>query len=79
MEQVSLRELSPEVRLAILRELGVDTDGEFVVRDGAAVLDPFTHEPVRLDNMLIFPGSTIILNNTPLSIASYLEQYGDHF
>ena len=43
------------------------------------IIDKYIEEPVRLDNMIIFPGSTIILDDNPLSIISYLEEYGDVF
>ena len=32
---------------------------------------------VKIDNMVILPGSTIILDDNELSISKYLEEYGD--
>jgi hypothetical protein len=78
MELVSLREQSIDVRMAILKELGYDSDGLFITdENGNKIVDRYTEEPVRIDNMLILPGSEIILDNNPLSIASYLEEFGD--
>ena len=34
-------------------------------------------ELIRIKNMAILPGSEIILDNNPLSISSFLEEYGD--
>lgn len=65
-------------KILLLRELGFDSDGTYVVDSkGNKVLDRYTDEPVRVDNMAIFPGSTIILDNNPLSISSFLEEFGD--
>ena len=73
-ELVSLKDTSLEFKTHLLEELGYKTDGVFVLtREGEKHLDRYTSEPVRLDNMLILPGSTIIIDNNPLSVSSYLE------
>ena len=41
------------------------------------MLDQYANVPVRLDNMMILPGSAIILDDNPLSVASYFEDHGD--
>jgi hypothetical protein len=75
---VSLKEIPKELKLALLKELGFSSDGIFVLdAKGEKHLDKYTHEPIRIDNMAILPGSTIILDNNPLSISSFLEEYGD--
>ncbi len=77
-ELVSLKELPMEVKVAILEELGYGTDGVYVVdKNKQRHIDKYIKEPVRLDNMLILPGSTIIIDDNPLSISSYLEEFGD--
>jgi hypothetical protein len=78
MELVSLTDLSKEVKIAILQELGYESDGTFITdKNGNEVSDPFTHEPIKIDNMLIVPGSELILDNNPLSVASYFEEHGE--
>lgn len=77
METLSLRSLDRETKVALLRELGYDSDGVWVLKDGARYADPYVAEPVPLANMLIFPGSAIVLDNNPVSIASYFEEFGE--
>lgn len=78
MELLPMKDLPKEVRAAILVELGYSSDGTFVVgKNGEKVIDPYTLEPVKMDNMLILPGSEVILDNNPLSVASYFEEHGE--
>ena len=78
MDLISMKDLPREVAQAILKELGYGSDGIFIVnKDGEPVLDRYTQEPVKLDNMLILPGSEVIIDNNPLSIACYFEEYGE--
>lgn len=77
-ELFSLKDMPLDFKIALLKELGYDSDGSFVTeKSGKKHEDRYTKEPIRLDNMLIFPGSTIILDNNALSIASFLEEFGD--
>ncbi len=77
MDLFSLRNEPKEFKLKLLKALGLDVDekGVFVVRDGQPVIDAYIDKPVRFDNMAIFPGSTIVIDDNPLSIASYLEEH----
>jgi len=78
MELVSLQKMPKEAKLGLLKELGFGSDGKFVLdSEGKKVKDPYINEEVMLSNMLIFPGSAIILDNNPLSIALYIEEHGD--
>jgi len=80
MELISLKEISVNSKVALLKELGYNSDGEYVLDlEGNKVLDKYIEIPVKLDNMAIFPGSTIILDNNELSISLYLEEHGDVF
>jgi len=61
----------------LLRELGYNCDGEYVLdAEGKKVIDKYIEIPIKVDHMVIFPGSTIILDDNELSIASYMEEYG---
>ena len=80
MELLSLTGVSAESKIRLLEALNYKSDGQFIFdAAGNKVLDKYLEEPVKLENMLIMPGSTIILDNNPLSVASYLEEYGDVF
>lgn len=80
MELISLKNVSLNSKLLLLKELGYGSDGEFVLNsEGKKVIDKYADIPVKLDNMVILPGSEIILDDNELSIASYIEEFGDVF
>ena len=80
MDVISLKEVSVQSKVLLLKELGYDSDGEFVLnREGQKVIDKYIEIPVRLNNMAILPGSTIVLDDNELSITSYIDEYGDVF
>lgn len=80
MEQISLREVSKNSKIALLKELGYGSDGDYVLdSEGNQVLDKYLEIPVRVDNMVILPGSTIILDDNEISIMKYMEESGDDF
>lgn len=79
-ELISIKEMSLEMKILLLRELGYSSDEKFVLdSNGNRHIDKYIEEPVKIDNMLIFPGSAVIIDNNPISIASFLEEYGDVF
>ncbi len=80
MELVSLKSVSVKSKILLLGKLGYTSDGEYIY-DGREnkIIDRYIQIPVRLDNMVILPGSTIILDDNELSIASYIEEFGDVF
>jgi len=78
LEFVSLKEMPLEVKKVLLEKLGYTTDGVFVFDSkGEVVKDKYLNIPVNIENMVIFPGSNIILDNNELSISAYLEEYGE--
>jgi len=78
MELISLKQISSESKILLLKELGYGSDGEFVLDPkGKKLLDRYLEIPVQLDKMVIFPGSEIILDDNDLSISKYLEEFGD--
>lgn len=77
VELVSIKNMPQKLRIELLRKLGYDSDGIFVLKNNEKYLDKYIDEPVRIDNMFIYPGSTVILDNNPLSISSFLEEFGD--
>lgn len=78
MELISLKKVSKDSKIALLKELEYNSDGEFVLKsNGKKLLDRYLETPVRVDNMVILPGSTIILDDNELSLSKYLEEFGD--
>ncbi len=78
MELISLKNISPESKILLLKELGYNSDGEFVLDlEGNRVLDRYLEIPVKIENMVILPGSEIILDDNELSISRYFEEFGD--
>jgi hypothetical protein len=77
VEMISLKQVDKKSRIELLRAIGYDSDGRFVTRDGEPVVDGSVGEKVTLDNMLILPGSSVIISDNPLSIAAYFEEHGD--
>lgn len=63
---------------AILHELGYSTDGEWIYErhTQTKVFDKYSKAPVPYARMLILPGSTVILEDNPLSLIAYCEEYG---
>jgi len=77
-ELINIKDMPVNLKIALLDKLGYNSDGTFVLDEkGRKLLDKYTDDPIRIDNMFIYPGSTIILDNNPLSISSFLEEYGD--
>ena len=80
VELISLKDVSIDSKIELLRELGYESDGEFVLDSkGQKVLDIYLDLPVRINNMIILPGSTIILDDNELSVSRYMEEFGDVF
>ena len=78
LQLVSLRYMPANLKATLLKELGLNVDERgYVTRDGRVVRDKYIDQPVKLDNMMVLPGSTIVLDDNPLSIALYIQEYGD--
>lgn len=80
MELVSLKQAPREFKIELLRQLGysVEANGIYVLdKDGKQVVDKYINEPVKLSNMVILPGSTIVLDDNEISIAGYMEEHGE--
>ena len=79
-ELISIKDMPKKLKIILLKELGYDSDGGFVLdKNGKKHLDRYTSDPIKLDNMFIYPGSAMVLDNNQLSITSFLEEYGDVF
>ncbi len=78
METVSLKNINLSSKIALLKELGYDSDGEVVLDiHGNKILDRYLEIPVKVNNMMILPGSEIIIDDNELSLSKYFEEFGD--
>lgn len=78
VELVNIKDLDLNTKIALLNGLGFSSDGIFVLDCfGNKVYDKYIDQPVKVENMLILSGSTIIIDDNPLSIASYFEEFPD--
>lgn len=78
VETVKWADVPRDVQVQVVEELGYTVrDGVIHDSAGEPVLDRYTRMPVRLDNLLVVWGSTLLLDNNPISIASYFEEYGE--
>ena len=77
MEIVSLKKVSRASKELLLGQLGYGSDGRYVLKDGKRWVDKYVGEEVTLDNMLVLPGSTVVITDNPVSVAAYFEEYGD--
>lgn len=80
MELISLKNVSAETKILLLKEIGYDSDGKFVLDSkGNQILDKYLEIPIEMERMIILPGSTIILDDNELSLSKYMEEFGDVF
>lgn len=78
MQIVSVKDMPQDLKSLLLKELGLGVDEKgYITKDGGQILDRYIDRPVRIENMAIFPGSAVVLDDNPLSIASYIEEYGE--
>lgn len=81
MEVVSLKDVTSEMRARLLDELGygLEADGIHVVHKGTGTraVDPYAKIEIRADNMMILPGSAVLIDDNEFSLTSYLEDKGD--
>jgi len=78
METILLKEVSVDSKIALLKELGFDSDGEYVLdSEGNKVLDRYIEIPIKVENMVILPGSVIVLDDNILSLSHYMEEFPD--
>ena len=79
-EVISLKQFTPSQKIMLIQGLGYQTDGKFVLDEGGEIVkDKYLGVPVQMENMVILPGSTIVLDDNELSISLYIEEYGDPF
>tara|TARA_Y100000310_G_scaffold228983_2_gene231344 strand:- start:2867 stop:3139 length:273 start_codon:yes stop_codon:yes gene_type:complete len=81
MELMSLKGVSADSKIQLLKEIGYSSDGEIVLDlNGDKVLDRYLEIPIKIENMVIIPfGSITILDDNELSLSKFMEEFGDVF
>ena len=70
--------LKGDEKKVLLKALGYDiSERGFVVEEHTkqVVWCRYTNKPVKFDEASVLPGSTIIINTTPVSLSSYIEEF----
>lgn len=74
MADIQLFQLDNEKRVQILEKLGYEVDNDGYVIDKQTkkeVICKYSKEKVHINTAAILPGSVIIINATPLTMAEY--------
>lgn len=81
MAKITLLQLDNDKRLQVLEKLGysIDNDG-FVVskKTKKEVVCKYTNEKIHINTAAILPGSHMIVNATPMSMAQYFVEQSDN-
>lgn len=79
MQVAEWDEIPEEVRLALLEELGYQVEDGIVLEDGEPKQDPYVDKELTLENLAMLPGNSqpVLLDNNPVSLAYYMEDYGE--
>jgi hypothetical protein len=76
--QISFLKINSEEKIRLLEVLGygIDDDGYILdINTGEPYTDPMNNEEVHIENASVLPGSTVIINTTPLSLSEYFTVY----
>ena len=77
MPELELIELEVDERTNVLEKLGytIDEEGFVVDSEQKEVICKYTEEKVHIKTAAILPGSLLVINATPLSMARYFLEY----
>ena len=70
-------QISNNKKKILLKALGYEVNEKGFVTDeeGAVVRCKYSHRGVHIKEASILPGSTIVINTTPVTLAAYIEEY----
>jgi hypothetical protein len=79
MEVAEWDEVPEAIRLALIEELGYHIEDGIVYEEGEPKSDPYIEKNLEVDNLAVLPGNSppVLLDNNPVSIACYVEEYGE--
>lgn len=78
LSDVALYELDDDQRVDLMNQLGysIDSKGFLIDEQKNFLLCKYSKEPVHIDKAGVLPGSILIINVTPLTMAQYYMEYG---
>lgn len=79
MELATWDDIPDEVQLSLLDQLGYSVEDDRILdENGEPATDPYTGDELRFSNLAILPGNSppVLLDNNPVSLACYMEDYG---
>lgn len=74
----SFMEIKDSEKLVLLKALGYSVNKHgFIIEDlnNKIVWCRYTNVPVKFEEASILPGSTVVINTTPVSLSSYIEEF----
>jgi len=77
MEEIKLVQLNNEKRVEILKKLGYGVNSEgYVIKDSTKkeVICKYSGEKVHINTAAILPGSLLVINANPLTMAEYFVE-----
>ncbi len=77
-DQISFLKINTEEKIKLLEVLGYGIDEDGYILDGNTgepYTDPLNNEEIHIENASVLPGSTVIINTTPLSLSEYFTAY----
>ena len=77
MPNIELVELNISQRLKVLEKLGysIDEQGYILDKDNRELICNYSEERVHIKTAAILPGSLLIINATPLTMAKYFIEH----
>lgn len=80
MENITLLQLNNNQRSEVLEKLGfkIDTEGYVLDKNKKKVMCKYSNKEVHISSAAILPGSTIVINATPITMAQYFVESEDN-
>jgi len=81
LETIDLSKYSEEFIIALIEELGFETDGDFIFKDDKPIRDRYTDRCVHIKEMAILPGKEegeiVIIEDNIFSFIHYFMEFED--
>jgi len=73
MEEIKLVQLGNDERVTVLKKLGfgLDCEGYVLDKKGKPIICRYSQKKVHINTAAILPGSVIVINANPITMAEY--------